>query len=78
MFYLLVALFLFFCMYAFSHPWSTVVHAAYRKYPNPMNGAVTGIDVVRQNYDQGKLQTERIIQSRFSIPTWATKVCNLI
>jgi hypothetical protein len=39
----------------FRHPWETVVHAAFRKYPNPMNKAITAIDVVRQDVDQGKL-----------------------
>ncbi|KAI6233055.1 Protein slowmo [Aphelenchoides fujianensis] len=44
----------------FDHPWNTVVNAAYRKYPNPMNGAITGIDVVKQDIDRGVLKTERL------------------
>jgi len=58
----------------FEHPWDTVVNAAYRKYPNPMNGAVTGIDVVRQGVDGGVLTSERLLQSHFHIPSWVTKL----
>lgn len=58
----------------FSHPWDTVVNAAVRKYPNPMNKAITAIDVVRQDMDKGVLKTERILQSHFHIPGWAQKV----
>lgn len=60
---------------AFSHPWNMVVSAAWRKYPNPMNKAVTGMDVMKQEVRNGSsLRSERIIQSRFSIPAWVTKV----
>ncbi|VDK71564.1 unnamed protein product, partial [Anisakis simplex] len=59
----------------FSHPWNTVVSAAWRKYPNPMNRAVTGIDVLKQEVrDNHSIRSERIIQSRFSIPSWAAKL----
>ncbi|VDN38992.1 unnamed protein product [Gongylonema pulchrum] len=55
------------------HPWDKVANAAWRKYPNPMNCAVSGIDVLRQqSLGDGSLRSERIIQSRFSIPTWVT------
>uniref|UniRef100_A0AC34Q742 PRELI/MSF1 domain-containing protein n=2 Tax=Panagrolaimus sp. JU765 TaxID=591449 RepID=A0AC34Q742_9BILA len=58
----------------FEHPWDTVVNAAYRKYPNPMNGAVTGIDVIKQGVEDGILKSERILQSHFAIPSWVTKL----
>lgn len=58
----------------FSHEWETVAQAAFRKYPNPLNRSITGIDVVKQTLEAGKILTERIIQSHFSIPSWATKV----
>lgn len=32
------------------------------------------MDVIEQNLDQGVLKTERILQSHFQIPSWATKV----
>lgn len=60
--------------HVFDHPWETVVHAAFRKYPNPMNRAVTAIDVVSQDVDKGVIKSERLLQSQFSIPSWATKL----
>lgn len=59
------------------HPWETVVHAAFRKYPNPMNKAITAIDVVRQDVDKGVIKSERLLESRFHIPSWVTKVGGL-
>ena len=50
------------------------MNAAYRKYPNPMNGAVTGMDVVRQDFADGVLKSERLLQSHFYIPPWVTKL----
>ncbi|WKX92057.1 hypothetical protein Q1695_010245 [Nippostrongylus brasiliensis] len=60
--------------HVFDHDWETVVTAAWRKYPNPMNQGVTGMDVLRQSLSAGKLLSERIIQSHFHIPSWATKL----
>ncbi|KAJ1347202.1 hypothetical protein KIN20_002206 [Parelaphostrongylus tenuis] len=60
--------------HVFDHDWETVVTAAWRKYPNPMNQGVTGMDVLRQTLHAGKIMTERIIQSHFHIPTWVTKL----
>ncbi|EGT31826.1 hypothetical protein CAEBREN_09876 [Caenorhabditis brenneri] len=60
--------------HTFDHEWETVAMAAFKKYPNPLNRAVTGIDVVKQTLEAGKILTERIIQSHFSIPSWATKL----
>lgn len=50
------------------------MHAAFRKYPNPSNTSITAIDVVRQDVDQGVIKSERLLQSRFHIPSWATKL----
>ena len=51
------------------------MNAAWRKYPNPVNTAITGIDVLRQELSkEGVLRSERIIQSHFPIPSWVTKV----
>ncbi|VDM66101.1 unnamed protein product [Strongylus vulgaris] len=60
--------------HVFEHDWETVVNAAWRKYPNPMNQGVTGMDVLRQTLQAGKIFSERLIQSRFQIPLWATKL----
>ena len=60
--------------HTFNHPWHTVVNAALRKYPNPENKAVTGIDVVQQKLENGVLKSERVLQSHFSIPAWASRL----
>jgi len=60
--------------HVFEHPWHTVVNAAYRKYPNPMNAAITATDIVEQKLDAGVLKTEKILQSHFHVPQWATKL----
>lgn len=39
-----------------------------------MNGSVTAMDVIQQSVNNGVLMTERILQSHFHIPCWATKV----
>ena len=61
-----------------SHPWHIVVGAAFKKYPNPENEDILGIDVIRQRLRNGVLHSERIIQSNFHIPVWATKVLIII
>lgn len=60
--------------HVFEHDWETVVKAAWRKYPNPMSSGVTAMDVVRQTFDAGKILSERVIQSHFHIPSWASKL----
>uniref|UniRef100_A0A0N5CFU8 PRELI/MSF1 domain-containing protein n=1 Tax=Strongyloides papillosus TaxID=174720 RepID=A0A0N5CFU8_STREA len=60
--------------YIFDHPWHTVVTAAWRKYPNPLNGNVTGIDVLSHKVENSILKSERILQSQFDIPTWTSKL----
>ncbi|VDM61654.1 unnamed protein product [Angiostrongylus costaricensis] len=60
--------------HVFDHDWETVVTAAWRKYPNPMNQGVTGMDVLRQTLRAGRIMSERIIQSHFHIPSWVTKL----
>ena len=59
----------------FSHPWETVVTAAWRKYPNPHNPAVIGMDVVDRKVDeQGILRSHRLLSTSWGLPGWATKV----
>ena len=57
-----------------SHPWDTVVSAAWRKYPNPINPAVVGIDVVDRRVESGVLKTHRLITSEWGLPNWASKI----
>ncbi|XP_064640777.1 PRELI domain containing protein 3B-like [Lineus longissimus] len=59
--------------HVFSHPWETIASAAWRKYPNPMNPSVTGVDVIDRHVDQdGKLQSHRLMTTSFGLPTWVT------
>uniref|UniRef100_A0A1W7R9J0 Protein slowmo n=1 Tax=Hadrurus spadix TaxID=141984 RepID=A0A1W7R9J0_9SCOR len=60
--------------HTFNHPWETVVQAAWRKYPNPMNPAVTGIDVIDRKVSNGILKTHRLISTKWGLPSWATKI----
>jgi len=60
--------------HVFNHSWETVTQAAWRKYPNPMNPAVIGIDVLSRGVDGGRLQSERLISSRWGIPGWAARL----
>jgi len=56
--------------HTFNHPWETVTQATWRKYPNPMNPAVIGIDVVDRKVESGILHTHRLISTRWNLPSW--------
>ncbi|RWS03786.1 protein slowmo-like protein [Dinothrombium tinctorium] len=60
--------------HVFSHPWETVVTAAWRKYPNPMNPAVVGIDVVDRRVENGILRTKRLLSTEWGLPLWAVRI----
>ncbi|XP_015584733.1 protein slowmo isoform X1 [Cephus cinctus] len=55
----------------FNHPWETVTQAAWRKYPNPMNPAVIGTDVIDRKVVNGVLHTHRLVSSKWGFPKWA-------
>lgn len=59
---------------SFSYPWEKVVSAAVQKYPNPENDKVTGIDVISQQVRNGQLHSERILETKFNVMSWASKV----
>ncbi|KAG7188732.1 hypothetical protein KM043_008352 [Ampulex compressa] len=54
----------------FNHPWETVTQAAWRKYPNPINPAVIGTDVIDRKVVNGVLHTHRLVSSRWGFPGW--------
>ncbi|XP_059477348.1 protein slowmo [Neocloeon triangulifer] len=58
----------------FDHPWETVTQAAWRKYPNPMNPAVIGTDVIDREVKDGVLHTHRLVSSKWYFPGWARKI----
>ncbi|KAK3610413.1 hypothetical protein CHS0354_008704 [Potamilus streckersoni] len=61
--------------HTFHHPWETVVKAAWRKYPNPMNPSVVGLDVVDRFVDKdGILRSHRLMSTKWGIPDWAAKI----
>uniref|UniRef100_A0A0D9RY47 PRELI domain containing 3A n=1 Tax=Chlorocebus sabaeus TaxID=60711 RepID=A0A0D9RY47_CHLSB len=53
----------------FSHPWDTVIQAAMRKYPNPMNPSVLGVDVLQRRVDgRGRLHSLRLLSTEWGLP----------
>ena len=57
------------------HSWDTVVTAAWRKYPNPLNPSVVGLDVVDRSIDaEGKLKSHRLMSTSWGMPSWVAKV----
>ncbi|CAG2164015.1 unnamed protein product [Oppiella nova] len=58
--------------HTFSHPWHTVVQAVWRKYPNPMNPAVVGIDVIDRDIGPtGVMRTHRLISCEWERLTYS-------
>ncbi|XP_043923108.1 PRELI domain containing protein 3A [Protopterus annectens] len=56
--------------HVFSHPWETVINAAMRKYPNPMNPSVVGVDVLNRSLDgQGRLHSHRLLSTEWGLPS---------
>ncbi|KAF4088538.1 hypothetical protein AMELA_G00083960 [Ameiurus melas] len=54
----------------FSYPWETVIKAAMRKYPNPMNPSVVGVDVLDRNLDKhGRLHSHRLLSTEWGLPS---------
>ncbi|XP_069425138.1 PRELI domain containing protein 3A isoform X1 [Ovis canadensis] len=56
--------------HVFSHPWDTVIKAAMRKYPNPMNPCVVGVDVLERSVDgRGRLHSHRLLSTEWGLPS---------
>ncbi|CAD1478687.1 unnamed protein product, partial [Heterotrigona itama] len=56
------------------HPWETVVKAACRKYPNPLNPHVLGTDVIDRKVKDGVLFSHRLVSSQWRFPKWLTQI----
>ncbi|XP_043836085.1 PRELI domain containing protein 3A isoform X5 [Dromiciops gliroides] len=55
--------------HVFGHPWDTVIKAAMRKYPNPMNPCVVGVDVLDRCLDnRGRLHSHRLLSTEWGLP----------
>lgn len=51
------------------------MRAAYRKYPNPCNPAVKGVDVVNRSVcPQGTIQSHRLLSTEFPLPEVAARI----
>ena len=60
----------------YSHPWETVVEAAYRKYPNPHSANVHTLDTIqRRVISTGGLFSHRVFGTVWNLPTIALNVC---
>ncbi|KAI2795719.1 hypothetical protein RDWZM_007115 [Blomia tropicalis] len=61
--------------HTFEHPWDTVVQAVWRKYPNPMNQSVVGIDIIDRKVcpETSVMRTHRLISCKWGLPSWAEK-----
>ncbi|CAC5413128.1 PRELI domain containing protein 3B-like [Mytilus californianus] len=61
--------------HTFEHSWDTIVQAAWKKYPNPLNPAVIGTDVLDRKVDnKGVLKTHRLMTTQWGLPNWAKKI----
>lgn len=46
-----------------------VIKAAMRKYPNPMNPCVVGVDVLERSVDgRGRLHSQRLLSTEWGLP----------
>lgn len=58
-----------FLLFSCSYPWETVIKAAMRKYPNPMNPNVIGVDVLERSLDEGgRLHSHRLLSTEWGLP----------
>ena len=58
------------CCCVCSYPWETVIKAAMRKYPNPMNPNVVGVDVLDRSLDEeGRLHSHRLLSTEWGLPS---------
>lgn len=63
------------CIFPTSHPWDTVIKAAMRKYPNPMNPCVVGVDVLERSVDgRGRLHSHRLLSTEWGLPGFVKAV----
>lgn len=49
------------------------MQASWRKYPNPLNPSVIGIDVIDRSVSNGILKTHRLISANWGLPSWAVR-----
>ncbi|CAH1396340.1 unnamed protein product [Nezara viridula] len=60
--------------HTFNHPWEAIAQATWKKYPNPMNAAILGTDVLERRVVDGILHTHRLVSSIWGLPRWLQNV----
>merc|ERR1739848_465120 len=60
--------------HVFNHNWETVTIGQWQKYPNPINQAVVGTDVVDRRVVDGVLHSHRIITSDWGLADWVQRL----
>jgi len=61
--------------HVFDYSWEHVASAAQRKYPNPLNPYVTGVDVVDRHVDKnGVLRSHRLINTSWCLSDWVQRL----
>jgi len=60
--------------HVFNHNWETVTISQWQKYPNPINQAVVGTDVVDRRVVEGVLHSHRLISSDWGLADWAQRL----
>jgi len=60
--------------HVFNHNWETVTIGQWQKYPNPINQAVVGTDVVDRKVVDGVLHSHRIISSDWGLADWVQRL----
>lgn len=58
----------------FNHPWDNVVKAALKKYPNPLNPGVIGVDVIDRHIDNHIIKSHRLLTTKWNMPDWINKI----
>jgi len=61
--------------HTYPHPWETVTQALWRKYPNPLNPHVIGVDTIdRRVTPDGRLFSERLMTTEWGLNSWVKKL----
>jgi len=63
--------------HTFNEPWETVTQAAFRKYPNPCNKSILGVDVVDRKVENGVLKSHKLLTTDCVIPSWVAKIIGM-